>query len=122
MEKILQEAIDELKEKEFKDLYAEELKGRDYVRDCQLETDLEILIPDDYIINIAERLNIYRDLDNLENEENLAFYRKQLVDRFGEIPSATEDLFNAIRLRWIAKEIGLEKLVLKLTPLSELKV
>jgi transcription-repair coupling factor (superfamily II helicase) len=112
-QKILQEAIDELKEKEFKDLYAEELKDRDFVRDCQLETDLEILIPDDYIANIAERLNIYRDLDNLENEENLDFYRKQLIDRFGEIPKETEDLFNAIRLRWVAKEIGLEKLVLK---------
>ncbi len=112
-QKILQEAIDELKEKEFKELYADELKDREFVRDCQIETDLEILIPDDYISNIGERLNIYRDLDNLENEENLAFYRKQLIDRFGEIPKATEDLFNAIRLRWIAKEIGLEKLVLK---------
>ena len=112
-QKILQEAIDELKETEFKDLYAEELKDRDFVRDCQIETDLEILIPDDYITNIGERLNIYRDLDNLESEENLSFYSKQLIDRFGEIPKATKDLFNTIRLRWIAKEIGLEKLVLK---------
>jgi len=112
-QKILQEAIDELKEKEFKEVYAEELANKDYVRDCQLETDLEILIPDDYISNIEERLNIYRDLDNIESEEALAFYRKQLVDRFGEIPSSTEDLFNAIRLRWIAKRIGFEKMVLK---------
>ena len=112
-QKILQEAIDELKEKEFKDVYAEELANKDYVRDCQLETDLEILIPDDYISNIEERLNIYRDLDNIESEEALAFYRKQLVDRFGEIPNNTEDLFNAIRLRWMAKKIGFEKMVLK---------
>ncbi|MCO6499484.1 MAG: transcription-repair coupling factor [Vicingus serpentipes] len=112
-QKILQEAIDELKEKEFKEVYAEELANKDYVRDCQLETDLEILIPDDYISNIEERLNIYRDLDNIENEEALAFYRKQLIDRFGEIPNSTEDLFNAIRLRWIAKKVGFEKMVLK---------
>ena len=94
-------------------MYAEELKDKDFVRDCQIETDLEILIPDDYITNIGERLNIYRDLDNLENEENLSFYSKLLIDRFGEIPKTTKDLFNTIRLRWIAKEIGLEKLVLK---------
>ena len=112
-QKILQEAIDELKETEFKDLYAEELKGRDFVRDCQIETDLEILIPDDYITNIGERLTIYRDIDSLDNEENLVSYAKQLQDRFGEIPPPTQDLLNAIRLRWIAKEIGLEKLVLK---------
>jgi transcription-repair coupling factor (superfamily II helicase) len=112
-QKILQEAIDELKEKEFKELYAKELEHKDFVRDCQLETDLEILIPDDYINNIGERLNIYRDLDELENEENLTAYQKQLVDRFGQIPEPTIHLFNAIRLRWIAKAIGMEKLVLK---------
>jgi len=112
-QKILQEAIDELKEKEFKDLYAEELATKDFVRDCQLETDLEILIPDSYINNIGERLNVYRNLDELKNVDALDKYKTHLVDRFGEIPTATEELFRAIRLRWIAKAIGMEKLVLK---------
>jgi len=112
-QKILQEAIDELKETEFKELYAEELKNKDFVRDCQLETDLEILIPDSYISNIGERLNIYRNLDNIEKEEALENYRTHLIDRFGEIPESTEELFNAIRLRRLAKQLGFEKLVLK---------
>ncbi|MDB4533547.1 transcription-repair coupling factor [Vicingaceae bacterium] len=112
-QKILQEAIDELKETEFKDLYAEELKDKDFVRDCQLETDLEIMIPDKYISNIGERLNIYRDLDNVKSEESLDQIKEQLIDRFGEIPKSTQELFSAIQLRWIAKGIGLEKMVLK---------
>jgi transcription-repair coupling factor (superfamily II helicase) len=112
-QKILQEAIDELKETEFKDLYAEELKDKDFVRDCQLETDLEIMIPDKYISNIGERLNIYRDLDNINNLEGLDQIKEQLIDRFGEIPKSTQELFSAIQLRWIAKRIGLEKMVLK---------
>jgi transcription-repair coupling factor (superfamily II helicase) len=112
-QKILQEAIDELKETDFKNLYAEELKNKDFVKDCQLETDLEIMIPDQYITNIGERLSIYRDLDNLDSEEGLDEIKEGLLDRFGEIPKPTQELFNAIRLRWIAKNIGLEKLVLK---------
>lgn len=112
-QKILQEAIEELKETEFKELYADELKTKTFVKDCQLETDLEILIPDDYISNIEERLSIYRDLDNLETKEELNNYKTNLIDRFGEIPKATSELFNAIQLRWLAKDIGLEKLVLK---------
>ena len=112
-QKILQEAIDELKETEFKELYSEELKDKDFVKDCQLETDLEIMIPDKYISNIGERLNIYRDLDNIQTEENLDQLKEQLIDRFGEIPKPTQELFSAIQLRWIAKGIGLEKMVLK---------
>jgi len=112
-QKILQEAIDELKEKEFKELYAEELKNKDYVKDCQLETDLEILIPDDYISNIGERLNVYRDIDACNDKEALITYQNQLVDRFGEIPQPTKDLFLAVQLRWLAQKIGFEKLVLK---------
>ena len=112
-QKILQEAIDELKENEFKDLYAEELKNKDFVKDCQIETDLEILIPDGYVTNIAERLNIYRNIDALATEEALENYKNHLVDRFGELPNETIDLFEAIQLRWIAQKIGFEKLVLK---------
>lgn len=112
-QKILQEAIDELKETDFKELYKEELENKDFVRDCQLETDLEIMIPDQYIANIGERLAIYRDLDEVATEEGLDEIKENLIDRFGEIPKPTQELFNAIQLRWVAKNIGLEKLVLK---------
>jgi len=74
-QKILQEAIEELKESDFKELYAEELEKKDFVKDCQLETDLEILIPDEYISNIAERLTIYREMDELEDEVQIELYK-----------------------------------------------
>ncbi|MDF1672575.1 MAG: transcription-repair coupling factor [Vicingaceae bacterium] len=112
-QKILQEAIDELKETDFKELYKEELENKDFVRDCQLETDMEIMIPDQYIANIGERLAIYRDLDDVITDEGLDQIKENLIDRFGEIPKPTQELFNAIQLRWLAKSIGLEKLVLK---------
>lgn len=112
-QKILQEAIDELKENEFKELYAEELKNRDFVKECQLETDLELMIPDSYITNIGERLNIYRNIDSLANDEALENYKNHLIDRFGELPIATQSLFEAVKIRWIAQKVGFEKLVLK---------
>ncbi|MCA1764024.1 MAG: transcription-repair coupling factor, partial [Flavobacteriales bacterium] len=113
-QKILNESIQELKENEFKGLYAKEQEELGaYVSDSILETDLEILIPDGYISDISERLSIYRDLDNLESESELEDYRSRLLDRFGEIPEQTESLFDALRLRWLAKDIGLEKLNLK---------
>lgn len=113
-QKILNEAIKELKENEFKEVYKEETEAAgEFVSDCILETDLEILIPTSYITDISERLSVYRELDNLESETELQEYRENLVDRFGEIPSQTESLLSAIRLRWMAKEIGLEKLTLK---------
>lgn len=113
-QKILDEAIRELKETEFKDLYLEEEKSTgEYVIDCILETDLEILIPDYYVQDITERLSIYRELDTLKGEGDLAKYRAELHDRFGKIPDQTDSLLEAIRLRWMAKEIGFEKLTLK---------
>jgi transcription-repair coupling factor (superfamily II helicase) len=112
-QKILQEAIEELKESDFADLYAEELSKKDFVKDCQLETDLELLIPDAYISNIAERLTIYRELDELEDETQIEQYKIQLKDRFGDIPEPTNELFNALVLRKSAKKMGFEKLVLK---------
>jgi len=112
-QKILQEAIEELKENDFAALYAEELKQKSFITDCQIETDFEVLIPDDYITNISERLVIYKELDEIENDEALANYRLRLIDRFGKIPLATEHLFKIIQLRWLAKNIGFEKLVLK---------
>jgi transcription-repair coupling factor (superfamily II helicase) len=110
-QKILNEAIQELKETEFKELYLEEDKN--FVEDCQIETDLEILIPDNYVSSIEERINLYKELDNLEKEEDLAAFEDQLLDRFGPVPRPTQEMIRAIRLRWIAKEIGLEKVVLK---------
>src|SRR5690606_9636434 len=103
--------IQELKETEFKELYQDE--SEHYVQDCQIETDLEILIPDDYISNIAERINLYKELDNSESEKELELFEKQLIDRFGKVPEPTMEMIATVRLRWIAKEIGLEKLILK---------
>jgi transcription-repair coupling factor (superfamily II helicase) len=114
-QKILDEAVSELKENEFKELYhkdGEEIRG-DFVNDCSLETDLEILIPDRYITDITERLNVYREIDNLSTEVEMEEYREKMRDRFGPLPSQTEALFDAIRLRQMAKEMGFEKLTLK---------
>ena len=110
-QKILNEAIQELKETEFKDMY-DELQTA-FVHDCQIETDMEILIPDDYVSNIAERINLYKELDNYETEEELADFEKELIDRFGPVPESTKELIQALRLRWVGKAIGVEKLVLK---------
>jgi transcription-repair coupling factor (superfamily II helicase) len=110
--KILDEAILELKETEFKDLYKEELQN-DFVRDCQIETDMSLLITDDYVTNITERLSLYKELDNIEEEVELQRFRLRLIDRFGMVPPQTEELINAIRLRWLGREIGFEKILLK---------
>lgn len=110
-QKILNEAIQELKETEFKDMYNDLQTA--FVQDCLIETDLEILIPDEYVSNIAERINLYKELDNFEKEEELVAFEKQLVDRFGPVPESTKEMIQAIRLRWIGKAIGIEKLVLK---------
>ncbi len=111
-QKILDEAIQELKETDFKDLYLGE-PTEQVTDDCALETDFEILIPDDYIVDTTERLRVYRELDDLSNREDLLAYRSNMEDRFGRIPKPTLDLFRAIELRWIAQRIGFEKLVLK---------
>jgi transcription-repair coupling factor (superfamily II helicase) len=114
-QKILNEAMDELKETEFKDLY-EDRNTDDfiqYVKDCVIETDLEIRIPDDYVNNVAERLNLYQQLDNLENLEQLQKFRDKLLDRFGPIPRNVTELFRSFELRWVAQNIGIEKLVIK---------
>jgi transcription-repair coupling factor (superfamily II helicase) len=117
---ILDEAVKELKENEFKNLFEQEfeatvanLKKEDFVRDCAVETDLEILIPDKYVTNISERLQLYTQADKLEDEEALAKFKKMLTDRFGKLPDQVEDLLKTVKLRWLAKKIGLEKLTLK---------
>lgn len=115
--KILSEAIQELKEDEFKDLYDKSYEQQTnpfvYQRECTIETDLEVLIPDYYITNITERLKIYKQLDSMTEEKELDDMAKELKDRFGKIPRQTLDLFDIVRLRKIASELGIEKVVLK---------
>ena len=111
--KILDEAIQELKETEFKALFKKEVAEGKYVKDCQVETDMELVIPDDYVNNITERLSLYRHLDGVQNEAELDHFQKQLIDRFGEVPKETDALINTVRLRWLAREIGFEKVILK---------
>lgn len=113
-QKILDEAIRELKRTEFKDLFKEEIsKQDDFVQDCTIDTDLEILIPDEYVQNITERLSLYQRLDNCENEEELILMHKELEDRFGGVPSEVDDLFETVRCRKLAIDLGFEKMSLK---------
>ncbi len=113
-QKILDEAIRELKRKDFKELFKEEIqKQDDFVSDCTIDTDLEILIPDEYVESITERLSLYSRLDNCETEKDLADFHAEMEDRFGEIPSQVEDLFTTVRCRKIAVELGFEKMILK---------
>ncbi|MDY7395934.1 transcription-repair coupling factor [Aureibaculum sp. 2210JD6-5] len=113
-QKILNEAIEELKENEFKDLYKDTSdKPKTFVKDIQIDTDFELLFPDDYINSITERLNLYNELGNLNTEEELKAYEEKLIDRFGELPIQAEDLLNSVRVKWLAKNIGFERLILK---------
>ena len=114
--KILNEAIEELKTTEFRDLYYSELENKKddgYVKECNIQTDLEVLIPDHYVTNITERLVLYKELNDLETDEQLETYRANLIDRFGPLPQATNELIETIRLRRTAKTLGMERLLLK---------
>lgn len=113
-QKILEEAVHELKETEYKDVFREQLdKDRSYVRDVEIETDIEMLIPDEYINNIQERLRIYTQLDLLENEEQLTRFETKIIDRFGPIPKELTELMDGLRVRWLCKKLGFERLSLK---------
>lgn len=113
-QKILEEAMQELKETQFKELFKEEVeKKRDYVRDVEIETEIEMLIPDDYVSVIQERLNLYTELDRLKSEEEIEAYKAKLKDRFGPIPKQVHELFEGLRLRWLCKQMGFERLSLK---------
>ena len=115
-QKILAEAIEELKEKEFKDLYAEEeqRKGpRQYVKEVVIDTDFELLFPDDYVNNITERLNLYTQLNEIKNEAGLLKFQKELEDRFGELPNEVLALLDSVRIKWVAIKMGLERVVMK---------
>jgi len=113
-QKILDEAIRELKRSDFKELFKEEIaKQDDFVEDCTIDTDLEILIPDDYVESITERLSLYQRLDNCETEEELELMKTEIADRFGPIPSPVSDLFITVRCRKLAVDLGFEKMSLK---------
>ncbi|HBF20821.1 MAG: transcription-repair coupling factor [Owenweeksia sp.] len=112
-QKILAEAIEELKAGEFKELYAEDQQKKDFVDETLLDTDLEILIPDTYVNKVEERLRLYQTLDSLDNPEQLYEFEQELIDRFGPAPEEVYELLNSVRLRWMGKEIGFEKIVLK---------
>jgi transcription-repair coupling factor (superfamily II helicase) len=113
-QKILDEAIKELKRTEFRALFKEEIaKQDDYVQDCTIDTDLEILIPDSYVESITERLTLYTRLDNCEDEPALQEFHQELADRFGPVPGQVDDLFETVRARRLAVELGFEKMTLK---------
>jgi len=115
-QKILQEAIEELKENEFKELYPTDTsKPKEFVKEVTIDTDFEILFPDDYVNSIAERLNLYNKLGELKSDEELTTFETEITDRFGEIPIQVVDLLDSVRIKWLAKKLGLEKLILKKT-------
>lgn len=114
-QKILEEAVQELKETEFRDLFSEEINQHayQYVRDVQIDTDAEMHLPDQYVNSIQERLNLYTELDKLEKEEQITLFQEQLRDRFGRIPSPVIELFEGLRLRWLCRQWGIERIILK---------
>lgn len=111
-QKILNEAIEELKQEKFQDLFEDE-KENFYIKDCNLDTDLEILIPDTYVSNVSERLNLYKELNNFTTEKEITKFIERMKDRFGTTPVAISNICDALRLRWIAKRIGFERIILK---------
>ena len=113
-QKILAEAMHELKSGDFREVFKDELdRKKDFATECTIDTDLEILIPDDYVESITERLSLYTQLDDLESEEDLDKFANGLIDRFGPLPEQVSGLFTTIRCRRVARELGFEKLILK---------
>jgi len=109
--KILDEAIRELKRTEFKELFKDEIKEEDsFTRECSIDSDAEMLIPDNYVSNINERLVLYTELDNIDDDEGLDVFKGKLIDRFGPLPKEVRELFDGVRLRKRAKQLGFEKL------------
>lgn len=115
--RILNEAINELKEKEFSGLYEKPaeiaLDDKVFLTDCHIDTDMELLFPDHYVSNISERVELYRKLDAIKDEKALEAFREMLLDRFGALPSPSEQLLKVVQLRWLAQRTGVEKIILK---------
>ncbi|MCX6254623.1 MAG: helicase-related protein [Bacteroidia bacterium] len=121
-QRILNEALIELKESEFSESSTEGTKavepiktehGKSYVYDFQIDTDLEIMFPDEYISNISERIRLYKELNEIDSDEELLLFEKKLIDRFGNIPLPAEALLDIVRIKWIAVKLGIEKILLK---------
>ncbi|MFO8086226.1 MAG: transcription-repair coupling factor [Bacteroidales bacterium] len=116
-QKIINEAMQELKSEEFKPLFQKEQKAKEethgYVPDCSIESDLHLLIPDTYVSSPAERLSLYKRLDEIDDEYQLNQFRKEIIDRFGELPHTVDELIRTKRLRSLGKHIGFEKIILK---------
>ena len=114
-QKIMNEAIEELKENEFKALYNDgnEDENKEYVKELQIDTDFELLFPDEYINSITERLSLYNELGTIKDEAGLLAYETKLIDRFGALPKEAKALLNSIRIKWIATQMGIEKIIMK---------
>lgn len=118
-QKILTQAVTELKNDEFQDLYAEQIaqgeaiSGNDFVDDCAVESDLEMYFPDNYVPGSSERMLLYRELDNIERDEELEAYRQRLIDRFGPVPRQGEELMLVVPLRRVGRRLGCEKIILR---------
>jgi transcription-repair coupling factor (superfamily II helicase) len=113
-QKILNEALSELRDQEFSGLFADRKNTNDnYVHDCFIESDMELMLPNWYVESQTERMALYRELDNIQNERALEEYKKRLTDRFGRIPDEAGDLMTMVRLRWLAQRYGVERLILK---------
>lgn len=118
-QKILTQAVTELKNEEFQDLYAEQIaqgeaiSGDDFVDDCAVESDLEMYFPDNYVPGSSERMLLYRELDNIERDEELEAYRQRLIDRFGPVPRQGEELMLVVPLRRVGRRLGCEKIILR---------
>ena len=111
-QKILEEAIEELKENEFRPLFNEKEPGeKDYIREVQIDTDMELLFPDEYISIVSERLALYNELSSIKNEEKLEVFKKNIEDRFGKIPNQGLELLNTLKVKWIASQLGLKRLI-----------
>ena len=119
--RILNEAVQELKQEEFAGLFDDEDSKQqtqaflklNFVNDCQIDTDLELLFPDEYIKGTSERMLLYRELDNIENEQQLELFKTGLIDRFGKMPQESNELLEVVRLRWKAIDLSMEKIILK---------
>jgi transcription-repair coupling factor (superfamily II helicase) len=112
-QKILNEAIDELKENEFEYLFKTDQLTKSYVKEFTIDTDFSLLFPDDYVNNVTERLRLYTTLNNLKTDEQLTAFEREVIDRFGPLPTAVIDLFDSVKMKWIGMQFGLERILMK---------